>query len=328
MLRRETFLVLAVALSLLIACSGVPNPTVAPGVCAGDTGPTPAVANGESRLQRAWAIDGSPNKFGRPTELALDGQANLYVVDGDNHRIQVFDCNGKFLRTWGSRGSGDGQFLFHDGQGHFGAAALDPNGNVYVFDHNMRIQKFNARGEFLTKWGKPGKGDGEFGEYVGLAVDAQGNVYATDPDNQRIQKFDAQGNFLVKWDFPRCGDYRPKPFGIALDHDGNVYVTDADNHCVLKFNANGKQIGKFDAFAETNILTGITLDTQGNMYVADNGLGQIIKLDKNGKPLAAWNKSDAAGDNFDSPHGIAVDAKGNLYVVLVLGERVEKLRQP
>lgn len=328
-MKRRGFLFLsALALSIMIACGDVRNATVAPRTCAGEANSTPTGAQGDSRLARVWVSDGSPNKFGRPTELAMDAQANVYVVDGGNHRIQVFDCNGKFLRMWGRQGSADGQFLFFDSLGHFGSVAVDESGNVYVFDHNMRIQKFTSRGEFLAKWGRPGQGDGEFGDYVGLATDSQGNVYATDPVNYRIQKFDDHGTFLAKWDVPRCGDYRPKPFGIAVARDGNVYITDADNYCVLKFDGNGKPLGKIGKFSETNILTGIALDGQGNIYVADNGLGTIVKLDKDGNRIAAWQSSDAPEVRFDSPQGMAVDAQGNLYVVMVSGERVEKLRQP
>lgn len=326
-MRRELFVVSVLVFAVLIACGDIRGAATAPGTCAGDTSSAAATSQGEARLKRAWAIDGSPNKFGRPTELAMDAQANVFVVDGDGQRIQVFDCNGKFLRMWGSEGSANGQFLFHD-KGHFGSVAVDLKGNVYVFDHNRRIQKFNTRGEFVTKWGKPGQGDGEFGEYVGLAADAQGNVYATDPDNYRIQKFDEAGKFLSKWEFPRCGIFRPKPNGIAVARDGNVYVTDADNHCVLKFDTNGKQVGKFDKFSETTVLTGIALDGQGNIYVTENSNGEILKLDKDGNQVAAWSSSDASEGRFDSPHGIAVDANGNLYVVMVIGERVEKLRQP
>jgi len=67
---------------------------------------------------------------------------------------------------------------------------VDSSGNVYVADTgNHRIQKFNASGEFLAKWGSEGTGDGQFDCPYGVAVDSNGNVYVADMGNDRIQKF-------------------------------------------------------------------------------------------------------------------------------------------
>ena len=63
-------------------------------------------------MEKIWDTNGSPNDFHLPTELALDAQGNIYVIDGGNHRVQKFDQNGNFLLTWGSQGAGDGQFFF------------------------------------------------------------------------------------------------------------------------------------------------------------------------------------------------------------------------
>ena len=78
--------------------------------------------------------------------------------------------------------------------------AVDGSGNVYVADtDNHRVQKFDSDGNFLTKWGTQGKGDGQFFEPFGVAVDGLGNVYVADLANSLIQKFDSDGNFLKKW---------------------------------------------------------------------------------------------------------------------------------
>ena len=70
-----------------------------------------------------------------------------------------------------------------------------------------RIQKFDSSGNFLTKWGSVGTGDGQFGSYPrGVAVESSNNVYVSDPGNYRIQKFDSSGNFLTKWGSVGTGD--------------------------------------------------------------------------------------------------------------------------
>ncbi len=101
---------------------------------------------------------------------------------------------GTFLTTWGSSGTGDGQFNYPEG------VVVDGSGNVYVADSfNNRIQKFTSTGTFLTTWGSSGTGDGQFNYAVGVATDGSGNVYVADYGNNRIQKFDGNGTFLTGW---------------------------------------------------------------------------------------------------------------------------------
>ncbi len=81
----------------------------------------------------------------------------VYVVDKNNDRVQTFTNTSTFINSWGSTGSGNGQFLDPIG------IAVDGDGNVYVTDWgNNRVQKFTSDGAFLTKWGSPGSGDGQF----------------------------------------------------------------------------------------------------------------------------------------------------------------------
>jgi DNA-binding beta-propeller fold protein YncE len=99
-----------------------------------------------------------------------------------------------FITSWGSYGSGNGQFLYPFG------VATDAAGNVYVVDtDNNRIEKFTSDGTYLTQWGTIGILNGQFGYPVGVATDAAGNVYVTDPFNYRVQKFTSDGTYVHQW---------------------------------------------------------------------------------------------------------------------------------
>jgi DNA-binding beta-propeller fold protein YncE len=96
----------------------------------------------------------------------------------------VYSPHVKFLRKWGIRGGGDGEFSQPQG------LVIDGAGNVYVSDQgNDRIQVFDPQWRFLRKWGIRGSGDGEFSRPQGLAIDGDGDVYVSDQGNDRIQVF-------------------------------------------------------------------------------------------------------------------------------------------
>src|SRR5215207_7720934 len=177
----------------------------------------------------AWGNLGfGPGRFTSPAGIdvgTLDNNNNVYIADigSPGTAVQVFTINGTFIRSWGSDGLGDGQFINPAG------IAVDSSGNVYVgdFGENNRIQKFDSNGNFITKWGSIGSNDGQFNRPSGLAVDSSGNVYVADEDNNRIQKFDSNGNFITKWGSPGNKDGQfLGPSGLIVDPSGNVYVVD------------------------------------------------------------------------------------------------------
>ena len=88
------------------------------------------------------AVDGL---FRQPTDVAWDSNGNIYISDGYiNSRVAKYDKNGDWVKSWGERGTGPGQFnLPH-------SIAVDRNNNIYVGDRsNRRIQVFDTEGKFL-----------------------------------------------------------------------------------------------------------------------------------------------------------------------------------
>jgi DNA-binding beta-propeller fold protein YncE len=275
-------------------------------------------------MEKIWDTNGSTNAFYRPTELAIDLQGNLYIIDGGNHRVQKFDKDGNFLLMWGSNGAGDGQFLFQASPAHYGSITVDKDGYVYVTDHHNRVQKFDSNGKFLMKFGETGYADGQFATLYGVAVDDQGNIYTTDLSEYEIQKFNSEGEFLQKWEVPSCklgGISFPQ--NLVVDSQGQIYIPNADGNCIQKFDNKGNLLEQWGEMGEANGQlrkpTNLALDAQGNIYVSENRNGRIQKFDPNGNSLAVYGP-------FDFPNGIAVDREGYVYVVEVVLGRLQKLR--
>ena len=86
--------------------------------------------------------------FNRPTDVAWDRDGNIFIADGyNNSRVVKVDRNGRWVKTWGDRGTGESQFnILH-------SIANDANGNIYVADRtNRRIQVFDPDGKFLRQF--------------------------------------------------------------------------------------------------------------------------------------------------------------------------------
>jgi tripartite motif-containing protein 71 len=117
--------------------------------------------------------------------VAVAPNGNLYIVSRDVARY--YTTSGSLLGSWGSRGSGKGQFW------DSGDVVVAPNGQVFVADTgNDRIQQFTPAGSFLGMWGSEGYGRGYFLAPTGVAVSPTGNrVYVADRYNHRIQCFAA-----------------------------------------------------------------------------------------------------------------------------------------
>lgn len=193
------------------------------------------------------------------------------------------------------------------------------------------IQKFDSNGNFITKWGRKGGGDGEFDSPSAIALGPDGSVYVKDLLNweERIQKFDGQGKFVGRWGSRGVGDGQFSGVsGIAVGPDGSVYIADAGNLRVQKFDSTGIFITKWGGVGNGNgqfyFPEGIAIGADDFIYVAERGNDRIQKFDLNGAFIAKWGSYGKGDGEFDSPWGIAVGFDGFVYVVDTYNHRVQK----
>ncbi len=269
-------------------------------------------------------------EFKSPTGIALDKDGNIYIADTDNHSIQKFDKDGKFVARWGGDpGSAEGSFYYPRG------LATGVDGEVYVADSgNNRIQRLDSEGNYLHTWGKFGfawKGAdiGRFDVPWGVATDREGNVYISDTSNARIQKFSHDGTPLLKWG--RDGSFDGAffyPRGLAVDFVGNIYVADEGNHRIQKFDARGSFLTKWgregNGPGQFKSPWGVACDALGNVYVVDQSNHRIQKFDGNGTFLCAWGNRGLTEGQLNFPSGMAIDKEGHVYIVDSGNNRVIK----
>ena len=143
----------------------------------------------------------SAEQFDQPLSLAISPAASsfgdLFVVDNDsspsvttNRRVEIFDSGGNFVSSFGTYGSGNGQFVNPQ------AVAVSATGRVYVTDgpdasnpNNIRVEVFNDSGTFLSSFGEAA-GPGQLGSVDGIAVAATGQLYVVNDGDQISRYFD------------------------------------------------------------------------------------------------------------------------------------------
>lgn len=125
-----------------------------------------------------------PGEFARAEGIGVDARDQLYVADSCNHRIQVFDASGRFIREHGKAGQGMGDLSYpYD-------VRVDPSGRQYVCEFgNSRVQIFDEQDRALEILGGAGGELGKMSNPWAIALDSHGNLYVADSMNHRVQKF-------------------------------------------------------------------------------------------------------------------------------------------
>ena len=145
----------------------------------------------------------------------------VYVCDTKNSRVQVFDSDLNFVRSFGTRGDGPGQFK------EPWDIDFDTQGNIYVVDlYKGQVVVFSEDGQYLRHFGQKGQGEGGLSRPQGLCVSGD-YVYVTE-HNVGVSVFRTSGEFVYSFGKPGKGKVN-NFYGIAVDRDGFVFVCDADN---------------------------------------------------------------------------------------------------
>lgn len=219
-----------------------------------------------------------------PWGVATDDDGNLYVADTWNHRIQVFDSNGQFLRMWSTFDVAGMPDSFWGPRG----IALDAEGHVYVTDTGkQRVVVFDKTGIYRTQFGGVGLELGKLDEPVGIAIGQDGKVYIADTWNRRVQVFQPATDglsfmALKDWELDAwfSSSIDNKPY-LALDKDDNVCITDPDLGRVIVFDKDGtfKVLwGGFDNSYLMGIITGIAVAEDGTIWVTDASNNALLQF--------------------------------------------------
>ena len=259
------------------------------------------------------------------TAVAVDSKDNVFLFNRGTHFMIVFDQQGNVLRTWGND-------IFTNPHGVY----IDPEDNVWCVDNgDHTVRKLTPDGKLLMTLGKAGHpapvmSGQPFNRPAHMAMDRRtGEFFVADGyGNAKVHKYSPDGKLLFSW-----GESGTDPgqfnivHNLATDDDGWVYVADRENHRVQVFDSNGKFETQWNDLSRAAC---IWVDPRGQdlVYVgeyfcgiASNSIGtdlgpRVSIFTREGKLIERLGH-DSYGDEpgrFYSPHGIAVDSRGDIYV--------------
>ena len=251
--------------------------------------------------------------FDYPLGVAVSEGNEIVVADQGNHRVQVFDSNGTFLRSFGHEGENAGEFKSPIG------ISINKDRQIFVAERNHRIQIFSWEGRLLGSFG----GKGSLCHYWSLSLDRNGNVIVADPGNRLIKIFTPDGKFVMKiggqgyFSYPvhcvQCGEY--------------FIVSDRDEHCIKVFNREGHFQYKFGkkgrGEGEFYCPLFLSVTQSKHLLVCDRNNHRIQVFDLDGKFVGKFGTNGSKLGEFKDPMSVAVLSNDQIVVCEYWNHRIQ-----
>jgi len=213
------------------------------------------------KFLRSWGDDVIHTAHG----LRIDADDNVWITDIGNHQVMKFNSEGKLLLALGKAGkAGDGTDEFNKPTD----IAFGSQGEIYVSDGygNSRVIKFTPNGGYLTSWGEPGTGPGQFNVPHAILIDGKGRVVVGDRENDRVQIFSENGKLLETWK-------GFAPYGLAYDRQGKLFVADGRANKLLQLDNKGAIVSTWGsegtAPGQFQLPHMLAADAAGNLYIGE-----------------------------------------------------------
>ena len=282
--------------------------------------------SGADQPDLIWGIHGrKPGWVHKPRVAAFDAEDHLYLADLTD-RIQVFDRDGTFLRSWNMP-----EFNVDGPSG----LTIDRYGRLLVADtHFYRVLVYDKAGKVLLQLGNgvQGTAHGQFNYPTDVVIDKAGNFYVSEyGENDRIQVFSPEGKWLRQWG---GHGYDPgeflRPRAMAIDDDDHIYVADSANNRIQVFDTQGTLLRLWgergDAPGQLCYPFDVAIGPDKCLYVVEYGNHRVQKFTLDGKSLGVWGEAGRGPGQLFNPWALAVDSQGAVSVIDSSNHRVQRFR--
>ena len=246
--------------------------------------------------------------FDHPFGVAANARDEIAVADLSNHRIQIFNSDGNYIRSFGRHGSKAGEFQSPKG------IAFNNNGNIFVSDFWHRIKIFDGRDKYIGSFGGIGSLNKHLNDPWGLSVDSDGNVIVADRGNSLIKIFSPDGKFLMKIG----GQGSLKSPKHCIQYDRYLIVSDSSEHCIKVFDRNGNfqyMFGKKGGGdGEFDAPSCIAVNKSGHLMVCDEFNHRVQVFELNGKFIGKFGTKGSNLGKLKNPASLAILRNGRIAV--------------
>ena len=257
----------------------------------------------------SFGKEGSCDGMFIPYGVAVSDGDEIVVADHGNHRVQVFDSDGTFLRSFGHKGETAGELDNPTG------IAIDKDRNIFISDWgNLRVQIFSWAGRHLGSFGGQGSLDSQLCRPLGLSLDSTGNVIVADTGNKLIKIFTPDGRFVMKIGgqgsllFPvhcvQCGEY----FIVSDCWEHSVKVFNREGHFQYKFGKKGEGNGEF------NHPRFLSVTQSKHLLVCDEDNHRIQVFELDGKLVGKFGTKGSKLGEFNTPFSVAILSNDQIVV--------------
>lgn len=245
--------------------------------------------------------------------IAFAANGKRYEADNLNYKVNIYSADGTYESSFGSYGSGDGQFQSPH------QIAINSEGIVYVTDSsNDRVTIHQPDGTYLGAFGTYGEADGQMYYPYEIHIDDNDDIYVVNRYSN-IQKYDKNGTFLE-----RIAADLTSPTSMTFDKLGNLYIANASydsNHGVIKYNSSGTRVltigSQGEADGQMYEILGMIINPDDQLIVNDAYNYRLQTFSIDGIYINTYGRG--YGDQgeymtFEEPENIIQAPNGDLYL--------------
>lgn len=194
---------------------------------------------------------------------------------------------------------------------HYRVVAKNANGTSYGSDRTVTTPPEAAAPKYVSSFGSPGSGAGQFNKPTDLAVTSTGDLWVVDRLNHRLQKISSAGGYLAQiGGFGTGNGQLRSPTGIAIDLTGDIWVADTNNRRLEKFGTNGEYLAQCGAGQFSVGPYDVAVGANNEIWAADGDSGRVLKFDASCSYASVMGSPQV----FSKPYALGVDAENHLWV--------------
>lgn len=253
----------------------------------------------------------SSTSAGSPQSIAIDGQANIWVVYSiyPTYSLSEFSVTGTVESPSGGYIGG--------GLSTPRMVAVDKSGNIWVANEANSLTEYNPTSNTFPSGSGGFTGSGKLNQPYGLAVDTSGNLWVTDEGGYNISEF-STSNGAENASSPFSGGGLDTPEGVAVGASGDIWVNDLTyGSNVAEFSSSGSAISLTNGYSVIGSGTDIAVDGAGDVWTSSSGKTcSIHELTPSGKSVVptGYYGANPVYSGSSTCAGVAVDSAGNVWV--------------